>query len=143
MNTKEMHDYAWSWFEYHAGQRLVAFRFFLIVLGVLVLGVSTGVKDGEVFLASTISAFGVFISFAFLMLEIRNEDLVNIGRDALIHLEQSDESLKANSKLQLLHIDRNRNILISHKFWLRVIYLVCIALFLVATLCPTILLAPK
>lgn len=137
MNTKDLHEYAWKWFEYHAGQRMVAFRFFLILLGVLILGVTTGLKEGEFFLASTIAAFGTFISFSFLMLEIRNEGLVNIGRNALKHVEESDESLKATPTLQLLHIDRKRKLLTSHKLWLRVIYVACIVLF------PTIVLAPR
>lgn len=143
MTAKDMLDYAWGWFEYHAGQRMVAFRFFIILLAALVLGVATGLKDGELFLASTIAAFGAFISFAFLMLEIRNEGLVNVARNALLDIEESDESLKAASKFQLLHIDRNRSIWVSHKLWLKAIYLVCIVLFLIAAIKPTIVLAPQ
>jgi hypothetical protein len=143
MNTKDMHDYAWNWFEYHAGQRLVAFRFFLIVLGALVLGISTGLKDENIVLASAIAELGVLISFAFLMLEVRNNRLVDVGREALKHLERSDESLKANPKVQLLCIDSTRNLFLSHKFWLRVIYVACIGLFLVVALNPTILLVPR
>jgi hypothetical protein len=30
-------NYAWSWFQYHAGQRLAAFNFFLIIAGVVAL----------------------------------------------------------------------------------------------------------
>lgn len=143
MNTKDMLDYAWRWFEYHAGQRMVAFRFFLILLAALVLGVTTAFKDREFFLVSMLAAFGALVSFAFLMLEIRNEELVNVGRNALIHVEDADQSLKATPTLQLLHIDRNRNVLISHKLWLRVIYLVCVVLFLIAAVNPTIVLAPR
>lgn len=138
MNTKELHEYAWNWFEYHAGQRLTAFRFFLIFLGVLVIGFSTGVKDGNLFFAQIVGWFGAFISLAFLILEIRNEQLVNVGRDALIHLEESDESLKAQPKLQLLHIDRNRSRWLSHKYWFRAIYVLCILLFVIGAANPAI-----
>ena len=134
MTAKDMLDYAWNWFEYHAGQRMVAFRFFLILLAALVLGTATVLKDGELLIASMFAAFGAFISLAFLMLEIRNEDLVNIGRNALRHLEESDESLKTAPKLQLLHIDRNRSFWLSHKLWLRAIYVVCIVLFVIAAI---------
>lgn len=142
MTPKDTLDYAWNWFEYHAGQRMVAFRFFLILLAALVLGVATGLKDGELFLASTIAAFGAFISLAFLLLEVRNEELVNIGRNALLHVEETDQSLKAAAKLQLLHIDRDRSIWVSHKLWLRAIYVVCILLFLATAIKPTLVLAP-
>jgi len=138
MNTNELHQYAWNWFEYHAGQRLAAFRFFLIFLGVLILGFSAAVKDGNLFFAQIVGSFGAFISLAFLILEIRNERLVNIGRDALIHLEESDESLKAQPKLQLLHIDRKRSRFMSHKYWFRAIYVVCILLFVIGAVNPAI-----
>ncbi len=143
MNTKETLDYGWRWFEYHAGQRMAAFRFFLILLAALVLGVTTAFKDGEFHLMSTLAAFGSFISFAFLMLEIRNENLVNIGRKALIHIEASDESLKSTPILQLFHIDQKRKFFISHKCWFRVIYLVCIVLFLLIAVDPAIVISPR
>lgn len=138
MNSKELHEYAWNWFEYHASQRLTAFRFFLVFLGALVVGFSTGLKDGNVFFASLIGWFGAFISLAFLILEFRNEQLVNVGRDALIHLEQTDESLKVLPKLQLLHTDRGRSGWLSYKFWLRAIYILCIVLFVIGAINPTI-----
>jgi hypothetical protein len=138
MNTKELHEYAWNWFEYHAGQRLMAFRFFLVFLGVLVVGFSTSLKDGNIFFASVVGWFGAFISLAFLILEIRNEQLVNVGRDALMHLEQFDESLKVHPKLQLLHIDRRRNPWLSHRYWFRAIYILCIVLFVIGAVNPTI-----
>lgn len=31
-------DYAWDWFAYHAGQRLTTFNFFLVIVGVLTVG---------------------------------------------------------------------------------------------------------
>ena len=147
MNTKEALDYAWRWFEYHAGQRLVAFRFFLIILGVLVVGLTNSFKDGNVPSASVISGAGAFISFAFLMLEIRNEQLVNVGRDALSSLEESEDFKNLPSQLKLFHIDRKRPLLLSHKLWLRLIYAACIAAFIVLFLflCwnPTIVLGPS
>src|SRR2546428_4765369 len=108
MNTKEMQEYAWGWFEYHAGQRLVAFRFFLIFLGVLVLGLGNSLKDGNVSLASAIAVAAAFISLAFLMLEIRNEQLVKLGRTALSKLEDSEDFRSAPSELKLFHSDSKR-----------------------------------
>jgi hypothetical protein len=138
MNTKELHEYAWNWFEYHAGQRLTAFRFFLVFLGALVVGFSTGLKDGNIFFAQVVGWFGAFISLAFLILEFRNEQLVNVGRDALMHLEQSDESLKVQPRLQLLHIDRGRSSWLSYKYWLKAIYILCIVLFIIGAANPEI-----
>ena len=35
MEDKEKLYYAWNWFEFHANQRLVLFRFFLIFIGAI------------------------------------------------------------------------------------------------------------
>ena len=137
MNTKEMQDYAWRWFEYHAGQRLVAFRFFLIFLGVLVLGLGNSLKDGNLSLASAISVAAAFVSFAFLMLEIRNEQLVNVGRAALRKLEDSEEFRQAPSELKLFQADAPRSFIVSHKLWFRLIYGGCILVFLFLAFKPT------
>jgi hypothetical protein len=138
MTTKELQDYAWDWFEYHAGQRLTAFRFFLVFLAGLVIGFSTGLKDGNTYFAQVVGWFGAFVSLAFLILEIRNEQLVNVGRNALLDLEQSDESFKLRPKLQLFHADRGRNPWLSYKYWFRGIYIVCIVLFVIGAVHPTI-----
>jgi hypothetical protein len=140
---KDLHEYAWNWFEYHAGQRLTAFHFFLIFLGALVVGFSTGIKDGNLFFAQAVAYFGAFVSFAFFMLEIRNEQLVDIGRNALAHLEGS---LMSRPELQLICLARknkpkgkHRPDFVSHKFWLRAIYLACTFLFIIGAVSPTIM----
>ena len=142
MTPKDVLDYAWGWFEYHAGQRMVAFRFFLILLSALVVGVATALKNGQHVLGSAIAWFGSFISLAFFMLELRNEALVNVGRNALLHIENSDETLKGAPALQLFHADRTRSIWTSHKLWLRAIYLVCVVLFFIVAIKAKIVLVP-
>ncbi|MGH9904380.1 MAG: hypothetical protein ACRD8U_02220 [Pyrinomonadaceae bacterium] len=140
METKDVHEYAWNWFEYHAGQRHAVFRFFLVFLGVLLVAFSTGLKDGNIFFASVVGWFGAFISFVFLILEFRNEQLVNVGRDALEYLEKSDEALKAETKLKLIHLTRNSSPWVSYKYWLKAIYVLCMVLFVIAAFNPTIVL---
>lgn len=138
MDSKDVHDYAWNWFEYHAGQRLTAFRFFLVFLGGLVVGFGAGLRDGNLVFARVVGWFGAFISLAFLVLEVRNDQLVNVGREALDHLEKSDDSLKLQPKLHLVGIDRERSRWLSHKYWLRAIYLACLVLFIIGAMNPRI-----
>jgi len=38
--------YAWAWFQYHADQRLKAFNFFLVILGILVVAYGAAMKEG-------------------------------------------------------------------------------------------------
>lgn len=138
MSTKEGLDYAWKWFEYHAGQRLVAFRFVLVILGALLVGLTSSLKDRNVPLASLISGIGLFISFAFLTLEIRNEQLVNLGRAALRAVEGSEDFQNLPLELRLLQRDQTRRLLLSHKFWFIFIYVACMVVFLFLCLKPTI-----
>jgi hypothetical protein len=141
MDTTKLHEYAWNWFEYHARQRLTEFRFFLIFFGALALGFRTGLEDGNLIVAKAICVFGAFISFAFLMLECRNEHLVNVGRDALMYLEQSTEFSKDQPKLQLLNVDQHCHCwLQSHGFWFKAIYIVCMVLFIIGAFDPGIVL---
>ena len=131
MNTNEGLDYAWKWFEYHAGQRLEGFRFFLVFLGAILVGLTSSLKDRNILFAFLTSGAGLFISIAFLMLEMRNENLVNVGREGLRAIESSKDFQNLPSELQLLRMDQKRPFLLSHKFWFRLIYIVCMLLFLV------------
>ena len=77
-------QYAWEWFKYHASQRLLAFNFYLIFLGILGYGFYlAGNGNGNQKLQSVIAISGAFISVVFWLLEVRNEELVNCGRRAL------------------------------------------------------------
>lgn len=80
-------NYAWNWFSYHANQRLTAFNYFLIIVGFLATGYITSLEKGLNIVQIAIGFFGILISIAFLVLDIRNEQLVNDGRDALRKLE--------------------------------------------------------
>lgn len=84
-NRDIAYKYAWDWFEYHAKQRLTTFNFLLIILGALGYGYWAFRDNKEISFA--IGIFGVIVSFAFLILEIRNTLLVDDGRQALDRLE--------------------------------------------------------
>ncbi|TGD70642.1 hypothetical protein E4634_20920 [Mangrovimicrobium sediminis] len=132
---KEILDYAWNWFEYHATQRLVAFRYFLIFLGILSIALNNALQASNINFAQILCAVGAFISIAFLMLEVRNEELVNVGRDALIEIEK-DSSYPKVDCLKLLTKDRKRDVVKSHKTWLRLIYVLCAVGFVIISINP-------
>ena len=142
MSTKDPLEYAWMWFEYHAGQRLATFRFFLVLLGALVAALVAGANAADQYpsLARALAAFGAFVSLAFFFLELRNERLVDIGRDALSHIEKTDPVLSANAQLQLVNTDRGprRKWWLSYKFWCRAIYLLSFLLLTLAAYDPNI-----
>jgi hypothetical protein len=81
--------YAWNWFAYHASQRLQAFNFFLLILAALATGYLTALDKDYGVLQIAIGVAGILISFAFLALDFRNEQLVTDGRHALRQLERA------------------------------------------------------
>ena len=83
--------YAWNWFAYHANQRLQAFNFFLLILAALATGYLTALDKDYGMLQIAIGVAGILISFAFLALDFRNEQLVTDGRRALRMLERALE----------------------------------------------------
>jgi hypothetical protein len=80
-------DYSWKWFSYHADQRLKAFNYYLVIVGVLVVGYLKCLELGLRWPAAVIAGFGAIVSLAFWILDIRNTELVNYGRAALEELE--------------------------------------------------------
>lgn len=136
------YKYAWDWFQYHAQQRLVAFRYFLIIVGALFVGYQKCLEEnGQPKLKLFICLFGFLFSFAFYFLEIRNEELVNCGRDSLDKIEkdigltirEDDENRKHLKKpwlLKKLMPEKWFNLITKHKFWFRVIYLISGFIFL-------------
>ncbi|MEA2355979.1 MAG: hypothetical protein QOD61_2108 [Solirubrobacteraceae bacterium] len=80
--------YAWNWFQYHAGQRLTAFNFFLVIVGVVAVAFTKALEQGWTVLGAVVAGLGALISIGFLFLDVRNEELVNCGRAALAELER-------------------------------------------------------
>ncbi|MDI5891816.1 hypothetical protein [Halomonas rhizosphaerae] len=144
LTDQEKLSYAWNWFEYHAAQRLLAFRYFLVFIGILLVAYNSGLDSKNLMFASATAYIGSFVSLAFLVLEFRNEELVNIGREALKEIEHSDSvGLDTSSRLRLLTLDRTRSRLKSHKLWLRIIYVLCIVAFFAAGYWPNFFFAQQ
>ena len=87
--TDQRLTYAWNWFAYHASQRLQAFNFFLLILAALATGYLTALDKDYALLQIAIGVAGILISYAFLALDFRNEQLVTDGRHALRKLERA------------------------------------------------------
>jgi hypothetical protein len=138
----ELHEYAWDWLKYHAGQRLTAFQFFLVFIGFVITGFSSGIKEGNLVFAQAVAGFGAFISFAFFMLELRNEQLVDIGRNALDYLDKTVDPFKGHPELRLIELARKREGLsrfANHKVCLRTIYVLCALAFMVGAVFPSVI----
>ncbi len=141
--------YAWNWFAYHANQRLQAFNFFLLIIAALATGYLTSLDKDYGPLQIAIGVAGILISFAFLALDFRNEELVTDGRRALrmleraleIDIHRSDYRLNVGRPLSGLLFGVDRPIMlarwaisIKHSDWLRRIERFALILFVLATI---------
>ena len=82
-------EYAWKYFEFHAKQRTVMFNFFLVFTGFFISGCIQ--LWGQEFFGMLLGAlvFGILLTFMFIFLERRNEELVHVAEDILFELEKS------------------------------------------------------
>lgn len=145
-NVELQLKYAWDWFNYHASQRLTAFRFFLVILAAISAGYATALEKELYFMAGVVGLVGVFISFAFYRLDKRNEELVNDGRDVLDELEaklgivlrRRDKPSFQRKAEDLIPADNHawerQRVGAKHAFWLRAILFVAMGIFFLAGL---------
>ncbi len=69
-------QYARDWYTYHAGQRRLATRFYLAIIGVLLIAYTQSSRP----VALVVALFGALVSAVFWVLDVRNTELVYCGR---------------------------------------------------------------
>ena len=84
---QERLDYAWKFFDFHAKQRMSMFNFFLLFVGFVLAGYANLYKSGDYLPATILAALGALLSFCFVPLDRRNEELVHVAEDTLFWLE--------------------------------------------------------
>jgi hypothetical protein len=134
---KEKLDYAWKWFAYHAGQRLTAFNFLLVLSAGLSVAMSKAYEIGAYEFILITSAFGAFAALGFTVLDWRNKELVELGHKALRSIEKSSDFSESPAACQLSNSDlklREQSDLKRHSFWLPAMGIVLTTIFTVATL---------
>jgi hypothetical protein len=77
-------DHAWNWFKYHAEQRIAMFKFYIVVVGAVAVGLGSLLEKKELLLGATLSIFLAIISFCFLRIDQRTSDLIKLGERALL-----------------------------------------------------------
>jgi len=125
--------YSWEWFKYHADQRLRAFYYYLIIVGALALGYLTAIqiRVNSAHIDKIIPWLFVLcciVSISFFCLEIRNVELVNIGRIKLQYLGLEVSINDANPRYtEALEMTLPRKFILrwpfKHELWLRFIYI--------------------
>jgi|GEM_PF-607843 len=86
--NKLQYNYAWNWFDFHAKQRVSMFNFFLIITGILANGFISVIRTDCRFLGAGIAILGIITSIGFIFLDVRNKQLVEMGEDMLLSIEE-------------------------------------------------------
>lgn len=81
--------YAWNWFALHAGQRLQLVNFWLVAVAFLAAAYVQARSNHLVAIAFGVSVTGVVSSLAFVRLDVRTRQLVQVAENALRYFEAS------------------------------------------------------
>ena len=81
--------YAWNWFALHAGQRLQLVSFWLVAVAFLASAYVQARSDHMTAIAFGVSVTGAVSSVAFMRLDVRSRQLVQVAENALRHFEAS------------------------------------------------------
>jgi hypothetical protein len=81
--------YAWNWFALHAGQRLQLVNFWLVAVAFLASAYVQARSNHMVAIAFGVSVTGVVSSLAFVRLDVRTRQLVQVAENALRYFEAS------------------------------------------------------
>lgn len=128
-------DYSFDWFKFHAKQRQTGFQISLVFFGVGLAAITTAIVNEIFCIAWFLSIIMAFFSIAFLIIESRNEKLVEFGKNALFELEEKFDCLE-DSKCRIQHISKNHRddflkcFIFTHQVWYKLIYIIFCIIFI-------------
>ena len=109
--TLKRFDYAWDWFKVHAKQRTDMFNYFLLTTGLLANAYVNLRKEGHWVAAGAVAITGLFTSFGFSLLDVRNKFLVDKAAYVLDETEREllfcTETMK-DKGLSQVRLDRTK-----------------------------------
>lgn len=87
-----LRTYAWSYFAFHAEQRMKTFHFYLLLVAAMISAFISLRARAQPFprLEAALCFLATFVSLAFYLLERRNRELVRNGEAALRHLDEKE-----------------------------------------------------
>jgi amino acid permease len=86
-------EHAWNHFSYHANQRLVTFRFYLIFVAIFISAYVKLMSDSATVIASVIGALGMIFTYVFYRLDFRNKKLIKLSESVI----KEEEKLMASN----------------------------------------------
>jgi hypothetical protein len=124
----------WSWYKYHATQRLQSFNFFVIFVGALLVFLETQLGAVHPTFIRALSIAGVALSISFFLLDLRNAHLVNLASDRIVRLKTAPTPLFVEVVSARNEARSGWKMLTGHGFVLRAITICSAVLFAVLAL---------
>lgn len=89
-SLKEQRDYAWSYFQLHANQRISSFNFFVVIAALLTTGLAGTLKSDftQHYVGVILALSLIVISFIFWKMDQRVRYLIKHAEDALKAIEE-------------------------------------------------------
>ena len=112
--------YAWNWFALHAGQRLQLVNFWLVAVAFLASAYVQARSSHMTAIAFGVSVTGAVSSVAFMRLDVRTRQLVQVAENALSYFEAAGvaagmdevtELVKASHEIRRSRFDSYRVII--------------------------------
>ena len=86
-------ELGWRWFALRAKQRVSMFNFFILVAGILANAYVLLIRENLAVQAAFLALVAAAVSLAFVLLDKRNKQLVDLGEDLLRTLEGGELGL--------------------------------------------------
>lgn len=80
--SKRAEELGWNWFKYHAEQRMIMFRYYLIVIGLCITAFAAAIRENPL-ISLLIAGFAAVASVLFGALDWRVSKLVKLGENVL------------------------------------------------------------
>lgn len=94
--------YAWNWFALHAGQRLQLVNFWLVAVAFLAAAYVQARSNHMAAIGFGVSVTGVVSSLAFMRLDVRTRQLVQVAENALRYFEASGSAAGMDEVTELV-----------------------------------------
>jgi hypothetical protein len=100
------HGYAWNWFALHSGQRLQLVNFWLVAVAFLAAAFVQARGSHQVAIAFGVSLTGAVASLAFMRLDVRTRQLVQVAEEALVSFEKAQTAAGVDKVIELVAASR-------------------------------------
>jgi hypothetical protein len=128
--------YAWNWFALHAGQRLQLVNFWLVAIAFLAAAYVQARSSHMPVIAFGVSVTGAVSSVAFMRLDVRTRQLVQVAENALKYFEASSVARGMDEVTELVKAahERRRSRFDSYRVIIQGLQLSVACMFIIAAI---------